>query len=599
MRKSVLISLALLLFNSPGHSCSEDNNDGHSCHFQAELKQLDKISIEKIQKEIDYDSYDFHSPLDVSPILAANFGELRTNHFHTGLDFKTNRREGYKIYSIDDGYVSRIKVSPWGYGHVVYIDHYNGLTSVYAHCSYFQGEIAKLAETQQKKSQLFEIDYYPPRDSLKVKKGEVIALSGNTGGSTAPHLHFEIRDTKSEYPLNPLLFGFGIKDDIPPEIRAGRVYAVTNEGYRVPNFHKDFSIYGNKGNYAINGGQIKLSSDYIHKNGGIGLAFDAIDKLNAANNVCGIHEAILIVDKDTIYHQNMSELSFASNRFINVHKDYEAFHQRRKHLQKTFKTKNNPLPIYHKLKNRGIISIQPGERKKVVYSCLDAHGNKSSLSFDLIIDKGAPNASLPFDSKKLKYLTPDSAYMKIGSDYSILFPPKIIYEPTPLIIKKQQDKLYFGNSRIPLQDKYRVMLKMDETTLPSEKYFIERTNHKNRNYYEEGLVKDGWITTWTKDFGSFSVKSDTLAPTIIYKNFRNGQKITSSQLVWKFKDESSGVKHYRLFINGDYQVLKYEYKRGGKYYFEVPSEFKGKKKLKVEVSDACNNVAVEEYEVEF
>ena len=564
-----------------------------------ELSQAKKTNIQKIQKSLDYDSYNFRSPLDIPSVLAANFGELRSNHFHTGLDFKTNRREGYKIYSVEDGYVSRIKVSPWGYGHVVYINHYNGLTSVYAHCSYFHGEIANLAEAHQKKNQLFEFDYYPPKDSLKVKKGQIIALSGNTGGSTAPHLHFEIRDTKTEHPLNPLLFGFGVEDNIRPEIRGGRVYALTKEGYRVPNMHKDFSVFGSNGKFAITGNKLVLSSDYLYENGGIGFAFDAIDRLDAANNICGIHEAILVVDNDTIYHQKMSELSFSSNRYINAHKDYEAYHHRRKHLQKTFKVAHNPLPIYSKIMNLGIINIHPGESKKIQYSCLDVHGNESSLSFTLVIVEGEINKETPFNYAQQRYLTPDSAFMKIEDDFSILFPPKIIYEPTPLIIKKDQDKLYFGNSRVPLQDKFRVMLKMEETTLPSEKYYIERTNHRNRNYYEGGVVKNGWITAWTKDFGSFSVKSDTVAPTIIYKNFRNGQKISANQLVWKIKDESSGIKYYRLFIDNEYRVLKYEYKRGGKYYFEIPSDLKGNKELRIEVTDACNNVTIEKYQLSF
>lgn len=164
-------------------------------------------------------TYDFYHPLKIPLVLAVNFGELRSNHFHTGLDFKINQKIGYIIYSIEVGYVSRVKVSLWGYGMVVCVNHYNGLTSVHAHCSEFKGGLADLVKWRQEKEQNYEIEYFPPKDSLKVKRGEVFALSGNTGGSTFPHFHFEIREAKTEHALNPRLFDFAIADTRKPTIR--------------------------------------------------------------------------------------------------------------------------------------------------------------------------------------------------------------------------------------------------------------------------------------------------------------------------------------------------------------------------------------------
>src|SRR5690554_4593695 len=235
---------------------------------------------------IDYSKYNLHSPLDVPLVLAANFGELRSNHFHTGIDLKTDRRTGYNILSVEDGYVSRIKVSPWGYGHVVYIDHYNGLTTVYAHLDKYVGELKDLVIEQQRKAEGFTIDYYPAKDSLKVKKGQIIAKSGNTGGSSAPHLHFELRETITEHPLNPLLFNFDIADSQAPTIRGVKVYALTEQGYRVPNKAKHYQVWGSNGQYNISGNKVDIDASFTSEKGGVGFAFDVIDKLDAANNIC-------------------------------------------------------------------------------------------------------------------------------------------------------------------------------------------------------------------------------------------------------------------------------------------------------------------------
>ena len=588
------LSFLLFFLNTASiYACSSEPNAENKCLFHEH--SYNEEATFKIAEKLDYSSYDFRSPLDIPSVLAANFGELRSNHFHTGLDFKTNRQEGLNIYSVEDGYVSRIKVSPWGYGHVVYIDHYNGLTSVYAHCSYFVGELGELTQQQQQKQQHFEIDYYPKKDSLKVKKGQVIALSGNTGGSTAPHLHFEIIDTESEHPLNTLLFGFGLTDQVKPQIRSGRIYGLTKEGYRIPYKAKNFSVVGANGSYRVPGNTLHIDANFIHENGGIGFAFDAIDQLDAANNICGINEAILIVDGDTLYHQSMAELSFSSNRYINVHKDYEQYHRNRRHFQKTFKTSFNPLPIYKKANQNGLLLTSPNKKHQVQYVCKDVHGNESKLSFELIISDGEINKEPIFEGK---YLHPDSAFMDIHEEYSILFPPGLVYEPTKIILD-YQNTLVFGNSSIPLQDKFRVMLKIKNQDLPDEKYLITRKNNSNRKYAQTGTIHNGWITSWFKDFGEFQVETDTTSPRIVYKNFADGRSIGGSQLIWRFQDDLSGVKNYRLFIDDKYYVLKHEYKKGGNYYFEIPKELKGKKKVRIEIEDHCGNQTSEEYSLEF
>ena len=191
----------------------------------------------------DYERQNYHSPLGIPHVLASNFGELRPNHFHMGVDFKTNGRIGYNLYAVEDGYVSRIHVSPYGYGKVIYIDHPNGVTSVYAHCSEFKGQLDSIVRHTQQEQQNFEVEIFPKKNELNVTKGQVIAISGNTGGSTAPHLHFELRDTETASALNPLIYGFDIADSRKPEIRTRFVNSHTDYDEYALNrkkFHKSF-----------------------------------------------------------------------------------------------------------------------------------------------------------------------------------------------------------------------------------------------------------------------------------------------------------------------------------------------------------------------
>ncbi|MEX2484146.1 MAG: M23 family metallopeptidase [Brumimicrobium sp.] len=553
------------------------------------------FSTSVFAQKLDYKDYDFHPPLKIPMVLAANFGELRSNHFHTGIDFKTNRQTGYDIYSIDDGYVSRIKVSPYGYGYVVYVDHYNGLTSVYAHCDEFVRAVDYLARNQQKKEQNFEFEYYPPKDSLKVNKGQIIAKSGNTGGSTAPHLHFEIRETKTEHPINPLLFDFKIEDTRKPTIRGLKIYGLTKEGYRIKNKAKRFNVYGSNGYYSVANNLIQIPANFTSNDGGIGFAFDAIDQLNAAENICGIFKAHLLVNGDTVFSQDMTEIHFSSNRQINTHKDYEEFHQRRKHFQKAFKTVHNPLPIYRSVKNNGILNTQPDTKHQIRYVCEDVEGNIASLAFELEILEGEKlNTNTLYSNEK--HLYPDSAFMDFNDDYYVLFPPGLVYEPTPLLINNSQ-KFYFGNDDIPLQEKYKIMFPVDDQ-FPNEKYYINKTDKRNRSSSIIGNVHNGWITAWVKDFGAFEVATDTIPPTISRRNFINKGNVRGKTLIWSIEDDQSGLKDYDIFIDNKWYLLKWEPKRNA-FYFEAPPELKGTHKLQIKAVDACGNVSEELYQLEF
>jgi len=542
-------------------------------------------------------TYNFHPPLDIPLVLAANFGELRSNHFHTGLDFKTNRRIGYNLYSIADGWVSRVKVSPWGYGQVVYVDHPNGLTSVYAHCSEFKGQLAEVVKAVQEKEQNYAIEYFPKKNEIPLKKGEVFALSGNSGSSTAPHLHFEIRETATEHALNPLLFQFDIADQTKPTVRAVKVYALTERGYRIPNKAKTYSVNSNSGKLVIASNQLVVPSNFCSKTGGIGFAFDAIDQLDAASNVCGIFTSELKVDGKTVFSQDMTEIHFESNRQINTHKDYEDYHNKRKQYQKSFKTIHNPLSIY-RTENSGILNLKPGSTHQIEYTCSDTKGNTRAVKFELVIENGPlGNAETTFGDNS-EFLYPDSAFMDIDEEHLVLMAPGLVYEPTPIIITEKQP-FVFGDSEIPLQEYYKIMLKVgDSLAHPKEKYLVLKTNNSGRSTSLGGIIKDGWITTRTRDFGEFSVRTDLIPPTVTSQNVRDNQNVRGSTLVWKIGDNMSGIADYDVFIDGKWYLLEYEPKKRS-VIFKTPAALNGKHTLKIVVKDKCNNATELSYNLLF
>ena len=264
----------------------------------------------------------YHSPLGIPLQLSAIFGDIRPNHFHMGLDFKTNQKEGIPVHSISDGFISRIKISPVGYGKVLYIDHPNGITSVYAHCAAFSKEITSFLEPFQVEAFSNNIDIKLKKDEFPVMKGQLIALSGNSGSSTGPHLHFEIRDTKTEHGLNPLLYGFSIADNSAPAIQAIKLYAVDEKGYQIPGRSLIFNVRKAAGGYSIPENKITIPKDFVPNYGQLAFAVSGSDQIGSAGTF-GLFENICLVNKDTLFHSIYNRISFDDSRYVNSHQDLE------------------------------------------------------------------------------------------------------------------------------------------------------------------------------------------------------------------------------------------------------------------------------------
>lgn len=527
----------------------------------------------------------YHPPLKIPLILAGNFGELRPNHFHMGVDFKTQGKEGFELHSIDDGYVSRVKVSTFGYGKVVYIDHEDGKTSVYAHCSKFTGKLDSIVRAEQYRTQNFEIELFPKPGEIQLKKGEIFALSGNTGGSTAPHLHFEIRDTKTEHAKNPLVYGFELPDKRAPEIRKVKAFGLNEQGYLVPGKSIEKNILKTKSDYVLSGDTLKIGSSFISSFGGIGLAFDIIDRLDGAENQCGLYGTFLIVDGDTVFGQRTDEISFEHSRYINSHRDLSS----PGHFHKSFRNISNPLGIYIN-GNLGIISIKPGESKKIQLIAYDPQGNISVLSFVLHALSGEMSEN--YNPSAEKYWYPENVYSRKTKTWEVYADSFSIYEPY-LISNKETPHICDAGTH--LQNRVSVRMKLESPKIPVEKYYIAVASKGGKKPLPT-TYSDGWLEAKTNNTGNFSIHTDEIPPVI--KPLTTTYNITTRTVRFSVVESQTSLADYDLYINGEWHLLEYEYK-GNYVFFEVPTELKGINEVKIVAKDACGNESVWEKPMNF
>lgn len=552
---------------------------------------------------INYDE-DLGLPINIDLALAGNFCEMRGNHFHTGLDIKTNNKEGYRLYALADGYISRVRISPWGYGKAIYIDYDNGLTSVYAHCNSFPTMIDSLIYTIQKTKEIANIDENVSQLKIRIKKGDIVAFSGNSGSSSAPHLHFEIRETKTEYALNPLNFKVYkdiIKDHKKPEIRGLKFYAISDKGFLIPGQSIYYKVVKDGEKYVINNSKpIKLDTIAIN-NSQLGIGLYAIDKLDAAYNVCGIYESKLFKNQTLIHHQKIDYMVFDYNRFLNSHQDYFAFRNERKHIHKQFSTSINPLPIY-KL-NDGKINWSAANATFQI-EVFDIHGNKSIVSFKIDGEFNNLKSNI-LDTKK--YIFPDSTNIVNMDGFSAIIEKGSFYEPIEYQIKKidldsvsrfLSPTYQVFNYNIPVQKKYPIRIKIPNRfiKLDHSKMAIALINHKNKVYYKGGFSEDGWISSEIRNFGKFTIVIDTISPIIKPLDFSHNKNITKySTLELSITDNLSGISKYKAYINDNWVLMIYD-KKKARYIIPLdkrskPLLVKGNNEIKIISSDRKNNIS--------
>ncbi|MEA3446481.1 MAG: M23 family metallopeptidase [Bacteroidota bacterium] len=543
----------------------------------------------------------FRSPFDIPMYLSGNFGELRSTHFHTGIDIKTQGVEGHSIYAIADAYVSRIKVQAEGYGYALYLTHPNGYVSVYGHLQKFAPNIADYVIDNQYKKQSYKLNLFPSSEMFPVKKGQIIGLSGNSGSSSGPHLHFEIRDAQNSHPLNPLLFGFDIKDNIPPRIYSITLYPINNYSF-IERVNKSFL-------FSVDNKELK--KDTIEAFGEIGFGIRANDFLNGSHNKCGIYILELFVNERIIYSYKMKELDFSELRYVQSHYDYQYKTKKNRYIQKSFVAPNNSLSNYTTVENNGIVLIKSDSVYSIKYVLYDAYQNKKSIAFFV---KGVEPIGIDTIVKLSEYTRAMPCMLKnkfTTNDIELIIPKKALYDD--LFFNYSVDDPVSGlyskvhhihEDIVPLQKSYSLRIKAEglPDSLQSKALAVWVVGERNNyNIYNAGgEFKDGFIETSLSNFGNLGISVDTIPPNIRAINISENKNMGNQKTIkFKITDDLSGIKDYEGFINDKWVLFRYDAKKNLIYYeFADNKIFKNTNhKLTLTVVDNKDNQS--EYTVNF
>lgn len=541
-------------------------------------------------------NHTFRAPVDIDMLLSGNFAELRGTHFHAGIDIKTNGQVGYNIYAIEGGYVSRVKISPYGYGHALYITHPNGYTSVYAHLDRFSIQIEQYVREQQYRKKSFAVDLFPDENFIHVDKGDVIGLGGNSGSSMGPHLHFEIRKTATEKPQNPLLWKFDIKDNTSPRFHHLYIYPLGQKSSVSGTQQRmQFDAKKQGDNYRIVAQEPIMVADTI----GFGVFVN--DYLNGSYNRCGVYDLTVRANEAIIYQLKLDEISFAEGRYVLSHMDYELNAKARIKAHKCFIDDGNRFNGYKQQLNNGKLYVAEGETKTIEITATDVYGNQSKLVFDI---EGTAATQIAQKPASAKILHPGQINHFQSNAAIIDFPYDALYTKIYFNYEELPGGNHFfsnlhkiHNPYTPVHKHYNLRLKTTPAAAALEKkLYLARIydNGKTGVATSNVRLEENWAVMRIREFGTFALMADTIAPEITLKNIaENKDMAAETGISVTIKDNETGIKTYNGYINGSWVLFQYDAKNDLiQYDFDDKMPEGETFELKLIVSDAKDNTTV-------
>lgn len=526
------------------------------------------------------------NPLDFPILLSGSFGELRTNHFHSGIDLKTQSVEGKAVHAVDSGYISRIVVSPWGYGNVLYLIHPSGLKTVYGHLQRFSPALAAYVKAKQYEDETFSIDVDLPSDAFPVKKGQLIGYSGNSGSSGGPHLHFEIRSAETDDVIDPLIYYKNkITDTRPPQIQSFMLYPVEGKG----SINQDSKKVELKLHADANGRQ--SISPKAEAWGKIGVAIKAYDYMDGTTNIYGVNQIVMALDGKVIFSSSLDTFSIGlETRYINSFIDPEEWRDNHSFYMKSFIEPGNRLNSLKAL-NSGIISIDEERAYHITYLLKDRYGNQRKVTFQ--IDGKKQNIQAPdtagtvyfhwngenrFGAKGIRLTIPDgNLYKSLYFRYSV--------NESPLALSSVH---HLHDKYVPLHSKARLSLRLPSDTIEDKrKYGIARMQG-SRAVWIGGEYREGWIDADIRELGDYAIMHDQTPPTITPVN---PKKWTINKCIaLRITDNLSGIQTYRGEIDGQFALFELDGKRNlVTYVFDGEKLSRGRHRLTFTLIDACGN----------
>ena len=531
------------------------------------------------QNSVDY-------PLDIPIILSGTFGELRPNHFHAGIDIKTQGIEGLNVYSIADGYISRIQITHGGNGKALYIKHDNGQSSVYAHLKKFSKKIEKIVKKVQYSKESYTVKIFPKKNEYRITAKEIIGLSGNTGRSTGPHLHYELRDNKDR-PINPMKYKFyKVKDTIPPVI----------SGVYFKNFTKNISgIKYNEASFSklkikkINNSLFR--SDTLKISGLIGFGVNSYDRMNNTWNKMGLSEILTSENGIKKFDMNLNKFSYEEWRHINNFIDYSTYKKSKFRVQKLYIEENNPLSMYNRELGDGILNIND-TNPYVLYSIklYDYNNNFTEILIPIMWVENRKN-HIKYQTLKYSYnIDRDSVYKIDLKNSNLEISKNTFYHNTKLQIFDIDNVLHLDKDTIPLLKPITIKFNLNRYN----DSIIDKLYVANGNTFVSNKLKEKKIIAKTSILGDFHIKIDTKAPELKILNLKENQWASKiKKIKIKVSDYDSGIKKYDAWINNRWILLEFNPSTGILSYDFNDNIINdsARNDLLVKIEDNCGNIS--------